>query len=101
MNQAEFNALYWASKDPRVKAAQDLDWDPSKGMITGSPRADAVAHLIGAGIEIDVPITLWGWDPFNIMTLRLQFGYKFVPAASGFPIKVSLEPKDYPAFGIV
>ena len=97
MNQADFNALYWASKDPRIKAAQDLEFSPGQGL--ASPRGQTIGQLMASGVEIDVPIMLWGWDPFNIMTLRQSFGYEFVPSASGMPIKVSLDPKDYPPFG--
>jgi len=57
VNQADFDALYWASKDPRIKAAEDLDFSLGQGL--ASPRGQAIAQLMGQGVEIDVPIMLW------------------------------------------
>jgi hypothetical protein len=74
------------------------------------------------GFKIDVPIMLWGWDPYKVMKLRIDYGYTWVPNAlqppvgaapgltgpgiipydpnnpPGGAIKVSLDLKDYPPF---
>lgn len=112
--QKEFDAAYWASQPPELRARLDDDLQ----------RAGLRAvQLAAKGFIVDVPIMVWGWDPYLTMKLRSDFGYTWVPSAlqpppgnaPGAPIsatgiaydplkpppgsiRVSLDPKDYPPF---
>lgn len=71
--QAEFDKAYWASQPPEVRALpaiEDFDQRIRRG-----------AELAGKGFIIDVPIMIWGWDPYLVMKLRSDFGYTWVPSA--------------------
>src|SRR5579871_1331723 len=114
-NQFTFDAAYTASRPPQVRKIQELD--------NLGDRMTIAADLATMGYLIDVPIDVYGWDPFNTMTLRKSFGYTWVPSALapgvqiapgvGQPgtlrpydptrpgpnsIKVSLDLADYPPF---
>lgn len=106
--------IYWASKDPRVVALQQLkvaDGDPDlDARITGATALDAG----GTGLIIDWPIDIWGWSPTLVMGARAAYGYVWAPsgfqpnpplpqladASLAYPrsIKVSINAADYPAF---
>ncbi len=68
-NQQAFDAAYWASQPPAVRALQ--------GNTDGS-KAASVAIL---GYTIDTQTMVWGWDPCLVMSLRKGFGYTWVPNA--------------------
>lgn len=112
--QAEFDAAYWAHQPPELRERLSDD------LIMARMRAAALAEL---GFIVDVPIMVWGWDPYLVMKHRKEFGYTWVPsalqpppgAAPGAPvsatgvaydpnapppgsIKVSTNPADYPPF---
>lgn len=108
LDKQTFDRLYWASKDPRLH------------QIVGDEKQ--AAQLAIQGLQVDVPIMVWGWDPFLVMMLRQSFGFTWVPAGLqpnitiapglGEPgatpydpahppagsIKVSLDSADYPPF---
>lgn len=112
--QQTFDAAYEASLPPQVAAlAQIADL---------LARETEAAMLATQGFTIDVPIQVWGWDPYLVMTYRKQYGYTWVPSAlqanisiapgvsqpgttpydpnhppSG-SIKVSTNPADFPPF---
>lgn len=114
-DQLEFDNAYWASQPPPVRQLRDeQDYDRRKLM--GAILADY-------GYRIDAPIMITGWDPFNVMSLRQQFGYTWTPIVGQSPVqlapglgmpgtlkpydpktptphafKVSLDFDDYPAF---
>ena len=44
-------------------------------------RAAQAAQLASKGFTIDVPIMVWAWDPYLVMTLRSNYGYTWVPSA--------------------
>ncbi len=113
-DQLAFNAAYWASKPPEVRALATIyDQDV---------RTSQASTLAMQGFVIDVPIMVWGWDPYLCMGLRQNFGYTWVPSAlqpnvsiapglsapgtvaydpknpPGGSIKVSTNLADYPAF---
>jgi hypothetical protein len=72
--QAAFDTAYWASQPPAVAACK-------------TPCTQAQATTLAAdGYSVDVPIDVWGWDAFETMTLRAQFGYTWVPALGQTPI---------------
>ena len=112
--QSIFDAAYQASLPPQVAAlGQIVDFDA---------RSLAASLLAMQGFTIDVPINVWGWDPFLTMTYRTNYGYTWVPSAlqpniSIAPgvvqpgtvvydpnkpppgsIKVSTNPADFPPF---
>lgn len=98
MTLAEFDALYWASKAPQLKALTDIP--PVLGSEDPySDRKTAGIGLAQQGLVVDVQTMIWGWDPYLIMTLRTQFGIGAVASVLNVaPIKTSLDPADYPPF---
>jgi hypothetical protein len=75
-----FDQAYWASQPPEVQALQTIDSDQ---------RAAEAASLAANGFTIDVPIMVWGWDPYLVMTMRAQMGYTWVPSALQPPISIA------------
>lgn len=71
--ETDFNAAYWLSQPPPVQALQ--------GQQQGDALTEAATNLAIQGYVIDVPIMVWCWDPFQVMTLRQQYGYTWVPSA--------------------
>src|SRR5580698_7559743 len=79
--QQQFDAAYWASQPPEVQALASIaDQDQ---------RATQGAALATNGFTIDVPIMVWGWDPYLVMTMRAQFGYTWVPSALQPPVTIA------------
>jgi hypothetical protein len=72
-NQLAFDKAYWAAHPPEVRALQSID--------DFEQRTARGADLATKGFTIDVPIMLWGWDPYLVMKLRTDFGYTWVPSA--------------------
>jgi hypothetical protein len=79
--QQQFDQAYWASQPPEVQALQNIA-DPEQ-------RAAEAAELATSGFTIDVPIMVWGWDPYLVMTMRAQEGYTWVPSALQSPISIA------------
>ncbi len=137
--QLEFNQVYRAAQPPEIRALMDMHNPEEVHVVNTStttsqpvssgppPTQDEInaraAALAQKGFTIDVPIMVWGWDPYLVMQLRQQFGYTWVPSAlqpnvavaPGLPgfgnlppydpnhpppgsIKVSLNISDYPPF---
>jgi len=71
--QLAFDKAYWAAQPPAVRALPSID-DPDQRISRG-------ADLASKGYTIDVPIMVWGWDPYLVMKLRSGFGYTWVPSA--------------------
>jgi hypothetical protein len=79
--QQQFDAAYWASQPPEIQALQAIA-DPDQ-------RAAQGAALATEGFTIDVPIMVWGWDAYLVMTMRAQFGYTWVPSALQPPVTIA------------
>jgi len=118
-NNVEFDNAYWAHQSPAVQKLRTMDITGWAGMYFVT---QAAAALSDQGLAIDVPIMVWRWDPFKIMSDRIAYGYTWVPAAkmpapvvapgvtqpgttaydpSSVPagaIKVSLDFDDYPPY---
>lgn len=110
MTEQQFNEMYWAHQPPEVRAQR------------GNMDSSEAATLAMKGYAIDVPIMVWGWSAYNVMSLRQSYGFTWVPSALQPPlangpgvtlpnqepydpknppagsIKVSLDPTDYPPF---
>jgi hypothetical protein len=110
----DFDKVYWLSQPPEVRALE-VNTTPDQDI-----RMNRGVELAVKGFKIDVPIMLWGWDPYKVMKLRMDFGYTWVPNAlqprvgaapgltgpgiipydpfnpPGGSIKVSLNLADYP-----
>jgi hypothetical protein len=111
-NNAEFDSAYWAHQPPQVQKLH--------GTASYETRRMKAVLLAEGGFVIDVPIMVYGWDPFKIMEAREEYGYKSVPSlaqpnvavapgvnsgtATGGTndgeIKVSLDFDDYPPFHV-
>jgi len=112
--QTEFDKVYWASQPPELQALPSIsDYEQ---------RVSRGANLAANGFLVDVPIMIYGWDPYLVMLMRQNAGYTWVPSAlqpnvSIAPgltqpgtvaydptrppvgsIKVSTNPADYPPF---
>jgi hypothetical protein len=79
--QQQFDQAYWASQPPAIQALQSI--------ADQEQRATAAAQLATQGFTIDVPIMVWGWDAFLVMTMRAQFGYTWVPSALQPPVTIA------------
>lgn len=114
--QIVFDEAYRASLPPQVAALLDIS-DSVARMATAQ-------GLAAAGFIIDVPIQVWGWNPYATMAYRLIDGFTWVPnalqpsvgydvgqASAGPPyvpydpskppassIRVSVNPADFPPY---
>jgi hypothetical protein len=112
--QTAFDKAYWAAQPPEVVALLKV---PDQ-----TQRASQAMTLAIQGFTIDNPIDVWGWDPYQVMQLRQDYGYTWVPSylqpaiqevpGKNLPgltpydpahppagsIKVSLNLADYPPF---
>jgi hypothetical protein len=79
--QQLFDQAYWASQPPEVQALP--------GIADSDQRANQAATLATDGFTIDVPIMVWNWDAYLVMTLRAQMGYTWVPSALQPPITIA------------
>ena len=52
-------------------------------------RLKRIIELAGQGFILDVPIDLWGWDPYKVMALRVAYGYAWVPSALQAPVSAA------------
>lgn len=114
--QTAFDKAYWASQPPELQALPAID--------DMSQRTLRAAALAAKGFIVDVPIMVWSWDPYLVMTMRANYGYTWVPSAlqpniavapgvtqpgtasydpshpPGGSIKVSTNIADYPPFNV-
>jgi hypothetical protein len=79
--QQQFDQAYWASQPPEIQALPGIA-DPQQ-------RDNRAAQLATNGFTIDVPIMVWGWDAYLVMTMRAQFGYTWVPSALQPPVTIA------------
>ncbi len=61
----------------------------AEGIADQDQRATTAAQLATQGFTIDVPIMVWGWDAYLMMTMRAQFGYTWVPSALQPPVTIA------------
>lgn len=127
MNTREFYQIYWAAKHPSVRALRDMQPAPGEDAIDLLPKRIAEGHRLAQeghilDKEIDIQFADVPSAPWQIMHRRMSLGYTWVPSAlqpniemapglagpqapaydpANPPrgsIKVSVDPKDYPAF---
>jgi hypothetical protein len=79
--QQQFDQAYWASQPLQVQALE--------GITNQDQRATQAAELATSGFIIDVPIMVWAWDAYLVMTMRGQFGYTWVPSALQPPVTIA------------
>ncbi len=91
--QQQFNDAYRAYLPPEARELMDMSYEllPDR-----DAKANRAADLAQKGFTIDVPIMVWGWDPYLVMQLRVQFGYTWVPSALQPQVAV---PPGLPGFG--
>lgn len=113
------NEIYWASRDPRIQALQQLNnINDGDGK---AARYDAAIALAQQGLIIDAQIDGWGIDAAQEMSLRAFYGYTWWPSIIQPPpsvpghvlsgqtpydpnnppagsVKVSTDAADYPPF---
>lgn len=78
--QADFDKAYWLHQPPAVRDIQG---------VSGDERTAKAAQLAMQGYTVDVPIMVWGWDPYKVMKLRQDYGYAWVPSALMAPIAIA------------
>jgi hypothetical protein len=71
--QTAFDKAYWASQPPELQALPAME--------DFGQRTTRAAVLATKGFVVDVPIMVWGWDPYLVMTMRANYGYTWVPSA--------------------
>lgn len=87
VTQPTFDNAYWASFPPAVAALRSMPVDNAAATANG--RTETAMTLATQGYLIDVPIMVWGWDAFLVMTMRQQFGYTWVPSALMAPVEMA------------
>jgi hypothetical protein len=70
--QQAFDDAYWAAQPAAVQALRDASADD---------RVQMATQLAQEGYSIDVPIMVWGWDPYTTTNTRVADGYTWVPSA--------------------
>jgi len=79
--QTAFDKAYWASEPPELQALPAI--------ADLGQRTTRAAALATQGFIVDVPIMVWGWDPYLVMTMRENYGYTWVPSALQTNISVA------------
>lgn len=122
MTEQQFNDMYWASKPNEVQTLIPLLERSSHDQATLAEVESAAFELAKKGFVIDKWIMVIGCSPFTTMLARIRDGYTWYPSLMQPPvaitpgtimpgvapydpnnppagsIKVSIDPKDYPAF---
>lgn len=78
--QQAFDDAYWAAQPAAVQALRDAPADD---------RAEMATQLAQQGYSIDVPIMVWGWDPYTTTNTRVADGYTWVPSALQSSVNVA------------
>lgn len=78
--QQAFDEAYWAAQPPAVQALRTAP---------GDERLQMATQLAQEGYSIDVPIMVWGWDPYTTTNTREADGYTWVPSALQNPVEVA------------
>lgn len=78
--QQTFDDAYWASQPAAVQALRDAPPDD---------RVQMATQLAQEGYSIDVPIMVWGWDPYTTTNTRVADGYTWVPSALQSSVSVA------------
>lgn len=72
-NNPQFDAAYWLAQPPELRGLPAIvDFDQ---------RVTAATALATKGYTVDVPIMVWGWDPWKIMSYRASYGFVWVESA--------------------
>jgi hypothetical protein len=71
--QTAFDKAYWASQPIELQTLPAID--------DFTQRSLRAASLAVKGFIVDVPIMVWSWDPYLVMTMRAAYGYTWVPSA--------------------
>src|SRR5580693_2441277 len=79
--QAAFDQAYWLAQPPAVQALQSIS--------DFQTRLATAMQLATQGYTVDVPIMVWGWDPYLVMSQRQQYGYTWVPSALMAPVTMA------------
>jgi hypothetical protein len=79
--QTAFDKAYWASQPPELQALPAI--------ADLGQRTTRAAALATQGFIVDVPIMVWGWDPYLVMSMRENYGYTWVPSALQTNISVA------------
>jgi hypothetical protein len=70
--QQAFDDAYWAAQPAAVQALRTAP---------ANDRVQMATQLAQEGYSIDVPIMVWGWDPYTTTNTREADGYTWVPSA--------------------
>ena len=84
--QLEFDQAYQAAQPPEIRALMEM---PDGSDLDHGAKVARAAQLAQQGFPVDVPIMVWGWDPYLCMLYRQQFGYTWVPSALQPPVTVA------------
>jgi hypothetical protein len=106
-SDAQFDPVYWASKSPAilglVKAIKSIPTEQGTGarlaLAIDTANALIADGRTGPADLVDNPIMVWLWSPFFVMQSLIAQGKMATPDGTGkYPIKVSLDLEDYPAY---
>jgi hypothetical protein len=78
-NNQQFNDAYWLHQPPEVRVLRGIPEQESAQLV----------QELATKYSIDVPIMVWGWDPYKTMIYRQGYGYKWVPAFGQPPVSVA------------
>jgi len=75
-----FDETYWAAQPPQIRVLKNLN-EPA--------LSTAAKDAADKGFLVDVPIHVWKWRPWLVMTLREQSGLTWVPSANQPPLNLA------------
>lgn len=88
--------VYWPHFPPEVRALRTM---PQSNPDEIAAKGLYALQLSDNGFDIDVPIMVWDFHPYYTMYIRMFHGYaQACLYGNGKPIRVSIDPKDYPPF---
>lgn len=76
----QFNDAYWLHQPKEVRVLRD---------IPDVEKSAQVVQDLALKYLIDLPIMVWGWDPYKVMLMRESYGYTWVNSAGQPPPRVA------------
>jgi hypothetical protein len=96
-NEVIFNKAYWLAQPVPVRELQN---------VPDAERLAKAMELAQKGFILDMMIHVWGWSPFKMMLMRVNYGYTWVTSmlqpnltiapGLGAPGAIPYDPKNPP-----
>lgn len=96
--QSDFDTTYILSRPPAVQALYAGTCGQSGTELDPNVRIAQAKQLSGQGINIDIQLDAWGWDPYWIMQARIIYGQTTMVGSLGQPLVISVDPLRFPPY---